>query len=352
MAGARVETLAGPSFFFPRCRFVARAVPAPRQPAAFAAALEGHLEKERYDWIIVADDVSFAYLGGLPNPWWVRPWFAVAPGSRAYGFATSKIAFAEMCRDNGLPVPPFSRIERIEHALDAARSLGFPVIGKTATGFGGTAVTRIDDEPSVRAWWERTSGPRIVQRFVQGRYATTEMLYDRGRLRAYFSSLRSDFWPTPLGPSSTRQLIDPPIAGVLETLGTLTEFDGFCNIDWIWGEDGTPLLSELNPRPTPGYLQHPDVTEALVAAVKDRLAGAPQSVHAVSRSSGPLHLFPEAFSFAAINGGVRRWLGAAASLKRAAWDEPALVLAQTRQAVRLGHQLREALAKTTQNGPR
>jgi hypothetical protein len=353
LAGVRVDALADSSFQFARCRFVEQAIEAPRAPDAYAARLERHLEEQRYDWIIVADDVSFAYLGSLANPWWVRPWFPVAPGSRAFAFATSKIAFAQMCAEHALPVPPFSVVERLEHALDAARMHGFPVIGKAAHGFGGRAVTRLDDERAVREWCSHTPGPKVVQRFVRGRYATTEMLYDHGRLRAHFSSLRRDLWPTPLGTSSTRRLIDPPgMAGILDRLGSLTSFDGFCNICWIWSDDGTYYLSELNPRPTPGYVLRADVTAALVSAVRDRLAGAPVRVHTVTRASGAIHQFPESICFARINGGAHRWFAAAASLRRAAWDEPRLVFRQIREALRIGRQMREALVKTTQNGRR
>jgi hypothetical protein len=135
--------------------------------------------------------------------------------------------------------------------------------------------------------------------------------------------------------------MDPPgIETILARLGELTQFDGFCNIDWIWAENGTIFLSELNPRPTPGYLLHPDIRAALVAAVRDRFAGAPVQLHKASGHARG-HLFPERFSYAATNGGASTWLTAIASLRRAAWDEPKLVLAQMRQAIKMGYDVRE-----------
>jgi hypothetical protein len=341
LAGAQVETLADPSWLFTRCRFVKRAIPASRNPAALGEALEAQLERERYDWVIVADDILFHYLGSLPNPWWVRPWFPVAPGSRAFDFTVSKLAFAETCRDLGLPIPSFAKVVRLEHALDAARGFGYPVMGKTAFGFGGQAVTRIENDRALRVWWEHVAPPAIVQRFINGQYATTEMLFDRGRLRACFSSLRSDFWPTPLSASTARTLADVPgIVALVERLGEVTQFDGFCGIDWIRADDGTIYLSELNPRPTPGYLLHAEIRAALVAAVRDRWNGAPIRLHSVSGREATLYQFPDRFSFAATNGGMRAWSGAIESLRGAAWDEPGLVVAQVRRAIKAGSDVR------------
>ncbi|HXP94150.1 MAG TPA: hypothetical protein VN905_11845 [Candidatus Binatia bacterium] len=340
-AGAQVETLGDPTLTFTRSRFVSRAIAASRQPAEIAATLEAQLERERYDWVIVADDVLFTYLGSLPNPWWVRPWFPVAPGSRAFAFATSKLAFPQICRDAGLPVPEFALARTLEHALDAARSFGYPVIGKTAFGFAGRAVTRLENARALQAWWQGLQPPAIVQRFIVGRYATTEMLFDRGKPRAYFSSIRSNFWPTPLGTSATRTLANPPgIDRIVELLGTVTEMDGFCNICWIWGDDGVPYLSEFNPRPTPGYLLHPTIRDMLVAAVRDRFAAAPHNVRTITELSQTIQQFPEHFAFAATNGGFRRWCEAFASIGNAPLDEPALALAQARAAIKLGREMR------------
>ncbi len=340
-AGARVETFADPSHLFTRSRYVARAIAAPVQPVELAAALEAHLERERYDWIIAADDVLFTYLGLLPNPWWVRPWFPLAPGSRAFAFATSKTEFPRICLDAGLPVPDSALVFALEHALDAARTYGYPVIGKTAYGFSGRAVTRLDSAAALESWWRGLTPPAIVQRFIAGRYATTEIFFDRGKPRAYFSSLRSNFWPTPLSPSTTRTLADPPGMGrIVDRLGAVTQFDGFCGICWIWGDDGKIYLSELNPRPTPGYLLHPAIRDMLVAAVRDRFAGAPPRVHTPPGIPGPIHQFPEHVSFAATNGGLRAWREAIASLRNAPLDEPALALALAGRALEMGRRVR------------
>ncbi len=189
-----------------------------------------------------------------------------------------------------MPVPAYRRVNSAEDAVAAATAFGFAAIGKTAYGFGGQAVARLADVAAVREWWARVRGPALVQRFVTGRYATTEMLYARGRLLAYVTSLRTDYWPTPLSASTTREIIDlPEMRPIVERLGAHTGFDGLCSIDFILDDDGDPQLSELNARPTPGYEVRADVMALFAEAARDRLAGVEREPASVTRSSGPMH---------------------------------------------------------------
>jgi len=338
-AGMRVEVLCDPSFFIARSRAIARAYSTSQ--ATIVADLQALLERERFAWVIVGDDALLGPLLRLRNPWWIRPWLPVAPGSSAAEFVDSKIAFADGCRALGLPVPEYRRVVSADDAVAAAAAFGFPAIGKTAHGFGGNAVRRLADAPAVRRWWAGVRGPAIVQRFVNGRYATTEMLYARGRLLAYVTSLRSDYWPTPLSASTTREIIDlPALRPIVERLGAHTGFDGLCGIDFILDENGDPQLSELNARPTPGYDVRPDVTALFAAAARDRLAGVAREPATVTHSSGPMHLFPESLSLAATRRTIDAVFGALESVRRAPFDEPRLAWSLAARAVRDGSGVR------------
>jgi hypothetical protein len=335
-AGMRVEILCEPSFLIARSRSIARAHPATQ--ATIVADLEALLERERFAWVIVADDALFNVLAGIANPWWIRPWFPVAPGSTAAEFVRSKIAFATGCRDLGLPVPAFRSVSSADDALAAATAFGFPAVGKTAFGFGGHAVRVLADAAAVRQWWSGVRGPALVQTFVTGRYATTEMLYARGRLLAYVTSLRTDYWPTPLSASTTREIVDlPAMRAIVERLGTHTGFDGLCGIDFILAENGDPYLSELNPRPTPGYGVRADVGALFAEAARDRLAGTEREPATVTRSSGPMHHFPESLSYAATERTPDAVFGALESLRRAPLDEPRLGWELAVRALRSGN---------------
>jgi len=334
-AGMRVDVICEPWFLITRSRAISRSHAATQ--ATLVADLEALLERERYAWVIVADDVLLGALLRLPNPWWIRPWFPVAPGSSAARFVDSKIAFTEGCHELGIPVPPYRRVASAADAVAAATAFGFPAIGKTAHGFGGSAVARLDDAAAVQQWWKRVRGPALVQRFVHGRYATTEMLYARGRLLAYVTSLRTDYWPTPFSAATTREIIDlPEMRPIVERLGAHTGFDGFCGIDFIIDETGAPQLSELNARPTPGYGVRPDVTALFAEAARDRLAGVAREPATVTRSSGPMHHFPDSLSFAATNRSVDAIFGALESLRRVPFDEPRLAWDFAARAVRDG----------------
>jgi hypothetical protein len=340
IAGLRVESLCQPTYLLARSRAIARAHPAAQ--TTLVADLEALLERERFAWVIVADDALLGALLRIPNPWWLRPWFPVAPGSTAAAFIGSKIAFTDGCRDLGLPVPAYRRVASADEAVAAATAFGFPAIGKTGHGFGGNAVRRLADAADVRRWWTQVRGGALVQRFVHGRYATTEILYARGRVLAYVTSLRTDYWPTPLSAATTREVIDlPQMRPIVERLGAHTGFDGLCGIDFIIDENGDPLLSELNARPTPGYGVRPDVTALFADAVRDRLAGTVREPATVTRSSGPMHHFPESLSYAATQRTVDAVFGALESLRRAPLDEPRLAWAYAARALRDGTRMRD-----------
>jgi hypothetical protein len=338
-AGLRVAVLCERDYLLTRSRAVERAYPATRE--TIVADLQTLLERERFDWVIAADDVLMSALLRLPNPWWLRPWFPVAPGGDAAAFIDSKIAFADGCRDLGLPVPAYRRVRSADDAVAAAQAFGFPAIGKTARGFGGHAVRRLDDARAVQRWWAGVRGPALVQRFVRGRYATTEMLYARGRLLAYVTSLRTEYWPTPLSASTTREIVDlPAMRPIVERLGAQLAFDGLCGVDFIIDERDEPQLSELNARPTPGYGVRPDVSALFGRAVRDRLAGIERDPETVIRSSGPMHHFPESLSYAATQRTANAVFGALESLRRAPLDEPRLALDYAARALRDGAQVR------------
>jgi len=144
--------------------------------------------------------------------------------------------------------------------------------------------------------------------------------------------------PTPLSASTTREIVDlPAMRAIVERLGTHTGFDGLCGIDFILAENGDPYLSELNPRPTPGYGVRADVGALFAEAARDRLAGTEREPATVTRSSGPMHHFPESLSYAATERTPDAVFGALESLRRAPLDEPRLGWELAVRALRSGN---------------
>ena len=62
--------------------------------------------------------------------------------------------------------PPWSTVEDVEEALDAAKEIGYPVLVQPSYVLGGR-VRVCDDEDDLRAAMAAVSGPVLIDQFVE-----------------------------------------------------------------------------------------------------------------------------------------------------------------------------------------
>jgi len=294
---------------------------------AIATKLLSHLDENssRYDWVIIGDDLLFEAIASRGNKS-VHHWFPSRLDEESINFFMSKFVFMERCRENGLPIAPYHLCNSLKEAQDAATEFGFPVVVKTAYSIGGSGVACIDSSEKLVEHIATIDGNFAVQKFVSGKAVEVEVLFDNGRPRCWMASEYLNRWPRNFSPSTGRKLIDLPIMRqTLEKIGEITNFNGFASIDTILPNDGgPPMLSEMNPRPTPGYHFDPHVRREFVKAITEMLAGKSFNNYTPLPATGHSEaLFPEAFYYLTSNPReVSRWKFALNSLQRVPLDDP------------------------------
>lgn len=257
-AGCRVTVFGPAGGVIERSRYVSEVVRAPREPAGLVGALREHMEgsRGRYAWVVVGDDPTLVELSRHKEEAWVRGVIPVNPASRALEYISSKGAFAEAAPGFGVPTPESRVCRTVGEGLTAAEEVGgYPVMVKADVGMAGDGVRKAEDAGELVEAFERLRGrvPLVVQKFVAGRVGVTEILFDRGRVAAFFNSYKRECYPEN-GPSCVREICDyPGCEGVLANLGRMTGFHGLCGIDWIEDGEGRFYVLELNPRPTSAY---------------------------------------------------------------------------------------------------
>ncbi len=256
-AGARVTGLS--PWPLRLCADVAEHIAAPRDPHGAAKALRRLLETRRFDWVVVADDALLRALVEQDDREGLRGWFPIDPDDDgALAFVLSKHAFTEGAARIGVPVPEFAFARTVDETLEAARTIGYPVVVKGPYGFGGLEVTVAGDARAVRAAaaallerYERV----LVQRRVDGPNAGACVLYDRGVPLGFKAYLADCAYPTANSASTVHELFrHPSLDGIVRAIGAATGFHGMLGIDFVLDRaTGALAAVEVNPRPTLGF---------------------------------------------------------------------------------------------------
>jgi hypothetical protein len=225
---------------------------------------------------------------------------AALPVDTALGFEMmgSKIAFLDVCKAEGLPVTESRTVATLSEALAAADDIGYPVMLKLASGYGGSGVKKIDDAVSLeRAFATFSPGePFTVERFVFGLIGGAEVLYDHGVPVCWSAYYKEKRWPGEFGPSAVRRVMNhPQVASIVEKLGALTGQHGFAVICFIHDTQRDELrLLEMNFRPGVGMHFRGPIRRMFAGGLNALLTG---NAYTGSRTPGVvnrrIHMFPQ-----------------------------------------------------------
>ncbi|WP_421853083.1 hypothetical protein [Novosphingobium sp.] len=304
------------------------ALPASRNIRSIAAALVEAITDSPPKLIIPADEqaviVLQALAGGrcksLIGPY-VRAIITASLGSPA-GFDASlfKSDTMALARSLGIAVPEGRTVDRLEDAVLAANSLGYPVYLKQSFSWAGLGVSACADEAALsqafrqarpamaqpkalvrklfgRDWYP-VGKPMDVQSGIAGKCAMYSGLAWRGQLVGGFSGIKVE----PVfsnGPSKVVKLqanvqMEDVARKMVEAMG----FTGFVSFDFMIPADtGEPLLIECNPRPVPVHHLGQHIGVDLAAALARLLSGKAPDDHVLA-AIGELDvvLFPYALS--------------------------------------------------------
>jgi hypothetical protein len=255
------------------------------------------LRQHRYDWVILADDDLIHELLRYSGE---QPVENALPVTTPLGFEMmgSKIAFLAACKAHDLPISESRTVRTLGEARAAANDIGYPVMLKLASGYGGSGVKKIDDPISLERVYATFSPdqPFTVERFVVGLIGGAEVLYDHGVPVCWSSYYKEKRWPGEFGPSAVRRVMNhPQVANIVAQLGALTGLHGFAVICFIHDTQRDELrLLEMNFRPGVGMHFRGPIRRMFTAGVRALLA---RSTYTGSKTPGAvnrrIHMFPQ-----------------------------------------------------------
>lgn len=253
--GATANTRVAPGLWSRDCE-QRRIVPDPSADLdRFIAGLNKVIRDGRYDVLLPGTDETL-YAVSLRRDQLDSRVAVGLPDHGAVERAMNKACLAEEAEKAGFEIPEARVCERLEDALQTARSFGFPVLVK-----GLSAVVEADgglvrypsrlvlDEPGLGDT-QRRFGTCIVQRREEGNMMSfAGVVTERGMLGAVACRYRRTFPPS-AGQASFLETIAPP-GDLTERVGALVDaigWRGLFQLQLIERRDGATMPIDFNPR--------------------------------------------------------------------------------------------------------
>jgi len=316
-------------------RHIDRRLPGSADIEGLVLALRGLLDRRPnyYQWIILGDEDILAETAKRREEGWLDGWFPVDVNSPAFDIVQSKAAFIRACQGAGIAIPESAIVASLGEARAAAAKIGYPVLLKAPRGHAGSGVLRTNSENGLERIFPLLGdvGEITVQKLVEGRATTADILFDAGRPVCWYSSYCDQSYAREFGPSCVRSIMSHPQAEpCIVSVGRLLGFSGLCGIDWIEdAKTGSLMVLEFNPRPTPCYHLASLAGMDFPRAMRERLSGTP-SAQKPTPVSGPrraIYMFPQHLQSCFLRddwADLAHWLPGR-EIHDIPWDEPALL---------------------------
>ncbi|WP_435005099.1 5-(carboxyamino)imidazole ribonucleotide synthase [Tundrisphaera lichenicola] len=187
---------------------------------------------------------------------WLEHRAIVRPGWRTVRVSQDRLREKSFLARHGLPLAPWHPVRTDAELAEAARSLGFPMILKTAaSGYDGKGQFRIDEAGQVESAWSQLGRVAcvaegwvtfasevsvVVARGFDGEAVT----FPVGLNRHERHILDSTVMPAPVGPIVTQNARDLALS-VAQALGTV----GVLTVEFFLTAQGGLMVNEIAPRP-------------------------------------------------------------------------------------------------------
>jgi hypothetical protein len=221
---------------------VHRCPPAGNEPLAYLETLQDVVAERRIDAVLPTHEQAWLLASAralLPAGVHV----AVAE-AQAFARVQSKLEFARLLDELGLPQPAWRVVQRAQDLAD----LPFPYWLKAAFSTAGQGVREVTDVRTREAALAAllAAAPLMAQQPARGRYGQVQGLFDRGRLVAVHTSVQRGEGVG--GSAAARVSVDHAVPRAhIAALGEAIGWHGGLTLDYLH-EDGAPSYIECNPR--------------------------------------------------------------------------------------------------------
>ncbi len=179
------------------------------------------------------------------------------PSHDAVKRSTDRQALTEAASHNGLSAPQTIACSNLDHAVEVAGDIGFPVLIKPLRSVVEGAGNRhqvgsvlVEDEPSLRSIAPRFGDPFLLQRVEPGAILSFAGVLADGRLIGEALSRYARTWRPEAGNVSFSQTVEIPQPLREHTIAVLQEigWEGLFELELIERSDGGWSAIDLNPR--------------------------------------------------------------------------------------------------------
>jgi predicted ATP-grasp superfamily ATP-dependent carboligase len=232
--------------------------PSDQAPGEAIATLLEAARERRVDLIVpVTDDVVLPLSKARER--FAGTCALALPERRAFARTCDKLATLELAAEVGVPAPRTALVATVREAIEAAPSLGWPVVLKPRRSRvyrdGGSVeryeVSYAQDAAALAEEMRRLEGRSdvLLQKYYRGEGQGVELLTYRGRPLAAFQHRRLREVPITGGASSFRESVplDPVLYDYSVRLLAALEWTGLAMVEFKLGKEG-PRLMEINGR--------------------------------------------------------------------------------------------------------
>ena len=230
----------------------------PVRSLAHLPALAADLASNRYDLVVVADDVCLHAI--LKSSLSEKDKLALLPVASLSDFShfCSKIGLSQLFQLHAIPTPEFLVIPDSQALQQANEKMTFPLILKGEFSGGGRQTFECADQSDLVILVKNFDAyPAILQKKIIGKEIGVEAFYQQGKLIhfSYARVLKTDknrqFAPSKLREYTQTGTLDPAVFDELQRMGVALGADGFVNITMLISQaDGKRYYIEADMRPT------------------------------------------------------------------------------------------------------
>jgi hypothetical protein len=219
--------------------------PANADPKGYLKAAHRVLAKGMFDVLLPTHEQAWLLAAAGAGRWPGADIAIAAP--EAFARVQSKIAFAGLLDEVGLPQPQWERLDAVAQLAGKQPPFYLKTPYSTA-GSGVRLVKRAGNAVAAfQELFETSDGqPLMWQAAAAGRYAQVQALFDHGRLVACHTSMQT---AVGIGPSAAgRVSVDHPSAREdIAKIGRCLDWHGGLTLDYLF-RDGERRYIECNPR--------------------------------------------------------------------------------------------------------
>ncbi len=210
------------------------------------------VDKNKYDWVILADDGLIGYMNEVVQ---IEHFSKIMPiqDISKRKMLSSKKGFSEICQENKIDTPGFIIYNNKQDLELISNSLTFPVINKLDFSWGGTDMfishTMEEFESNLHKIPENKNV--IIQEYIKGEEIRVDALFYKGEMMAYFSSNVLQVSANEFSYSTQRSYYEnKDIDPLLRKIGKTLKLNSFVNICFRYDIlKSIYYLIEVDPRP-------------------------------------------------------------------------------------------------------